>query len=217
MEYLTILEEAEDEFEVKKSIFIGYINRVSCEEEAIQFINNIKTKNKDARHNVYAYVIGQNKEIQRYSDDGEPKGTAGIPILEILKRKNLTDVVVVVTRYFGGVLLGTGGLARAYSKGATIAIAAAGIVEKVIGVKCEVICTYEFLGKIQYICDINKWYIEDILYEDNVKISLFLVKEDIDIFENEINRITSAKANINVEKEKYYFKKENRLYLECNI
>ncbi len=217
MEYFTILEEAEDEFEVKKSVFIGYVNRVACEEEAIQFINSIKAKNKDARHNVYAYVIGENKGVQRYSDDGEPKGTAGIPILEVLKRKNLTDVVIVVTRYFGGILLGTGGLARAYSKGATIAIEAAGIVEKVVGVKCEVICSYEFLGKIQYICDTNKWYIENIQYEDKIKIYLFLMKKEINNFKNEITRITSAKAVVNEEKEKYFFKKENRLYLEGNI
>ncbi len=115
MKYLTVKDETKSEFTEKKSLFIGHACRVYSEEEAIKFIEKIKTIYKDATHNVPAYIIGENREIQRYSDDGEPQGTAGIPALEVLKKKELTDTVIVITRYFGGTLLGSGGLIRAYS------------------------------------------------------------------------------------------------------
>ncbi len=116
MKYITVKQEAIDEFKEKKSLFIGYIKRIEEEEEAKAFIEHIKSKHKDATHNVYAYIVGKNFEIQRYSDDGEPQGTAGVPILEVIKKIGITDCVIVVTRYFGGTLLGTGGLIRAYTK-----------------------------------------------------------------------------------------------------
>jgi len=125
--YRTIHEYGVHEIIINKSRFIGYAKPVESEEDAIKFIEEIKFKHKDATHNVLAYVIGQNNNIQRYSDDGEPSGTAGIPILEVLKKENLRNVVVVVTRYYGGVKLGTGGLVRAYIKGAKIALEASKI------------------------------------------------------------------------------------------
>ncbi len=117
-EYKTLLAYGEGEITIEKSKFIGYATPIKSEEEAIAFIENIRTKHWNATHNVPAYIVGENNEIQRYSDDREPSGTAGIPILEVIKKEDLRNVAVVVTRYFGGIKLGTGGLVRAYTKGA---------------------------------------------------------------------------------------------------
>ena len=122
MAYITIREYGEDEFIEKKSQFIGYAKRCENEEEAKAFVAEIKSMHKQATHNCWAYVVGKNMGIQRYSDDGEPQGTAGIPILEVMKKSNVTDCAIVVTRYFGGIMLGAGGLTRAYTKGASIAL-----------------------------------------------------------------------------------------------
>ena len=138
MSYITVKGRGTDSFEEKKSEFIGYCKRVESEEEAKEFVNEIKNIHKQARHNCHAYIVGENMEIQRYSDDKEPKGTAGIPILEVIKKQNITDCAVVVTRYFGGILLGTGGLTRAYTMGASIAIKNAKIIEKVKAKKLNI-------------------------------------------------------------------------------
>ena len=130
--YKTLHEFGMDEIIIEKSTFIGYAKPIKIEEEAIEFVNEIKKKHKDATHNVWAYTVGKTMNIQRYSDDGEPQGTAGIPTLEVIKKEDLRDVVVVVTRYFGGVKLGAGGLVRAYTKGAKIGIDAAKVIEKVM-------------------------------------------------------------------------------------
>ena len=126
-EYKTVEFENSDEFIEKKSKFIGYVKPVKTQEEATEFINKIKSKHWDATHNVYAYVLQENN-IQRYSDDGEPSGTAGVPVLDVILKSNLVDVCVVVTRYFGGTLLGAGGLVRAYSHGSKIAVEAGNII-----------------------------------------------------------------------------------------
>ena len=136
--YKILYKEGEAEISEKKSRFIAHIAPAQTEEEAQAFIEKIKKQYWDARHNCWAYIIGQNKNIQRYSDDGEPQGTAGIPILEVIKKNDLTDCAVVVTRYFGGILLGAAGLTRAYTKGAVIAINAAGTVEKVLGLRIAI-------------------------------------------------------------------------------
>lgn len=138
-----------DEYIVEKSKFIGHAKPVQTEEEARMFVEEIKQKYKDATHNVWAYTIGQNMNIQRYSDDGEPQGTAGIPTLELIKKEDLRNVVVVVTRYFGGIKLGAGGLVRAYTKGAKLGLDAAKIVEKRPFVSVEIEIEYTLLGKIQ--------------------------------------------------------------------
>ena len=135
--YKTLHEFGMDEIIIEKSTFIGYAKPIKTEEEAIEFVNEIKKKHKDATHNVWAYTVGKTMNIQRYSDDGEPQGTAGIPTLEVIKKEDLRDVVVVVTRYFGGVKLGAGGLVRAYTKGAKIGIDAAKVIEKVMYKKLE--------------------------------------------------------------------------------
>ena len=212
MSYLTIKKRAEDRFEEKKSEFIGHIKRVTTEEEAKEFLNEIKNKYKDARHNCYAYIVGQNMGIQRYSDDGEPQGTAGIPILEVLKKNSLTDCAVVVTRYFGGILLGTGGLTRAYTKGAAIAVKKGGIVEKVNGLKLTIHLEYDLLGKIQYVCGQKNWYIEDTEYTDKVIIYVLCEKSILEEMKSEIIESTNGKVILEESEEGIYFKEENRLF-----
>ncbi|MEG0773202.1 YigZ family protein [Clostridium sp.] len=213
MSYLTIKKEASAEFDEKKSIFIGHVKRIHSEEEAKDFINKIKASHKEARHNVFAYVIGVNKGIQRYSDDGEPQGTGGIPVLEVLKKNELTDIVVVVTRYFGGILLGTGGLARAYSKGAVLAINEGCIVEKVLGLHLRITLDYDLLGKVQYICSTNQWHLEDIIYTDKVEISMYCESSMLNVITNAFVEATSGKVVIAQGDEEYFFKEGNRLYM----
>ncbi|MFD3156201.1 YigZ family protein [Haloimpatiens sp. FM7330] len=213
MGYFTIKEKrAEDRFVERKSEFIGYIKRVESEDEAKEFVNEIRNMHKQATHNVYAYVVGENMGIQRYSDDGEPQGTAGIPVLEVIKKNNITDCAVVVTRYFGGILLGKGGLVRAYSKGAAVAINKAGIVEKVQGIPVEVTIDYDMLGKFQYVCQQNEWYMEDTIYEDIVKLLFFHEVSDKENFENKIIDVTQGKAIIEEKDEEIFFKMNNRLF-----
>ena len=148
--YNTVASEAHSEFVEKKSRFISHVKPVASEAEAIEYIEAVKKKYWDARHNVYAYIIGKNMELQRYSDDGEPQGTGGIPMLEVLRGAQVTDTVAVVTRYFGGTLLGTGGLVRAYTRGAKDGIAAAGIVAMVLCRRISVRTDYTLSGKVQY-------------------------------------------------------------------
>lgn len=212
MAYITIRDRGEDRFEEKKSEFIGYAKRVESEEEAKEFVNEIKSMHKQARHNCWAYVIGQNYGIQRYSDDGEPQGTAGIPILEVMKKQGITDCAIVVTRYFGGILLGAGGLTRAYIKGASIALKSAGVVEKVEGLKLSIEIDYDLIGKIQYLCGQNNWHIEDSEYADKVKIHIYAEKEVAPIIEKEVTEATNGKAVISKTEEGIYFKEENRLF-----
>lgn len=212
MSYFTVKGSATSEFQEKKSTFIGYIKRVNTEEEAKNFVNEIKSMHKEATHNVYAYIVGENKGIQRYSDDGEPQGTAGIPVLEVIKKNDLTDVAVVVTRYFGGILLGGGGLIRAYSKGASSAIEEVGIVEKVKGLKLRFTLEYDLIGKIQYLCGTNNWHIEDTIYTDKVELSLFTEVENKEIIIADFVEATSGKVTICEEDEEYLFKEGYRYY-----
>ncbi len=211
MGYLTIENRASDEFEEKKSVFIGHIKRTETEEEAKEFVAEIKHQYKDARHNVYAYVIGENAGVQRYSDDGEPKGTGGIPVLEVIKKNELRDVTIVVTRYFGGILLGAGGLTRAYSKGASVSIKAGGIVEKVIGVPIKIELPYDLLGKVQYICGSNNWHIEDTQYTEQVELQMYCEKEKLEIIMKTLINETAAKVIISQCEEEFFFKKGDRL------
>lgn len=211
MSYFTIKNEGKGEFEEKKSVFIGHASRIYNEEEARDYVNKIKDLYADARHNVYAYVIGENLGIQRYSDDGEPQGTGGIPVLETIKKNGITDTVVVVTRYFGGILLGTGGLARAYGRGASLAIKAGGVVEKVKGRPVFIVVDYDILGKLQYEFEQNKWYMNDIEYTDKVKIKTIGLSSSIDEMKNKILNITNGRCDIKVESESFYFKEDNVL------
>lgn len=212
MSYITIRDFGEDRFIEKKSEFIGYAKRCETEEEAKAFVSEIKSMHKQARHNCWAYVIGENMGTQRYSDDGEPQGTAGIPILEVMKKSDITDCAVVVTRYFGGVLLGAGGLTRAYTKGASIALKAGGVVEKVLGVKLSSTMDYDMLGKIQYICGQNNWHIEDVEYSDKVKVNILAELTSVNEMESKFVEATNGKIENVKSDEEIYFKEENRLF-----
>ena len=213
MEYRTIKGQASAEYEEKKSVFIGSVARVSTEDEARNFINSIKASHRESRHNVYAYVIGANCSIQRYSDDGEPQGTGGIPVLEVIKRNNITDIVIVVTRYFGGVLLGASGLVRAYSKAAALAVKEAGIVEKVNAVMLRIRIDYDLLGKIQYTFNKNNWQIDNTEYTDMVELSIVCEKEKIEEIREALMDITNNKFTILDQKEDIYFKENHKFLL----
>lgn len=183
--YKTIRNEAQDEFIEKHSRFIGYIKPVTTQEQATQFINEIKSRHWDATHNVYAYILREG-QVQRYSDDGEPQGTAGVPTLDVLKKEGLTDCVVVVTRYFGGTLLGAGGLVRAYSHGAKIAVDAGGVVTmapcKILRVKCD----YNFYGKLLTLIEECSGTVEDSEFSDNVDVMFRIPADKTDMFDERL-------------------------------
>ena len=169
-EYLTVAKETSDEFVVKHSRFIGYIKPVETQEEAIEFINEKKSKHWDATHNVYAYIL-RDGQIRRYSDDGEPQGTAGIPVLDVLQKEGLTDCVVVVTRYFGGILLGGGGLVRAYSHAAKLAVDASGVIKMSVCVRAECECDYGYYGRLSSLIPECGGIIENSEFTENVKVT----------------------------------------------
>ena len=169
-EYLTVAKETEDEFTVKHSRFIGYIKPVTTQEEAVEFINSKKSKHWDATHNVYAYIL-RDGQIRRYSDDGEPQGTAGIPVLDVLQKEGLTDCVVVVTRYFGGILLGGGGLVRAYSHAAKLAVDAGGVIKMSMCVRAECECDYGYYGRLASLIPECGGTIENSEFTENVKVT----------------------------------------------
>lgn len=212
MAYITIRQYGEDEFIEKKSQFIGYAKRCESEEEAKAFVTEIKNKHKQATHNCWAYVVGKNMGIQRYSDDGEPQGTAGIPILEVMKKSNVTDCAIVVTRYFGGIMLGAGGLTRAYTKGASIALKAGGVVEKVEGVNVSLEMDYDMIGKVQYMCAQNNWHIEDTEYTDKVVAHILAELSVADEIEKSAIEASNGKVSINKSDVDIYFKENNKLF-----
>ena len=213
MGYYTILNQGKGKLEEKKSVFLSYAKRVFTEEEAKEYINEIKVFNKTARHNVYAYILGEKMNVQRYSDDGEPQGTGGMPVLEVIKKNEITDVVVVVTRYFGGVLLGVGGLTRAYCRAASLCIDESEIVERIMGIRLEIIVSYELLGKLQYLFAQKNWHIENIEYTEKIKVSIFCQLDMLETVEGVINEVSSGKVTFQKDEERIYFKKDNRLFL----
>ncbi len=172
--YLVPYEEhGTDRFEEKKSKFIGDIYRVETQEEAVARLNEVKAKYRDSKHHCYAYIIREGNYM-RYSDDGEPQGTAGMPILEVLRHAGVTNAVCVVTRYFGGVLLGTGGLARAYTKGAQIALAAAGIAQMDRYSLMLLSCPYNMHDAIQKLLPEHDATVDDIEYGADVTLTVAL-------------------------------------------
>lgn len=176
-EYKTVEKEASDFFIEKKSKFIGYAKPVKTQEDALEFISKIKSKHWDATHNVYAYVLRDNN-IQRYSDDGEPSGTAGVPVLDVMLKESLVDVCVVATRYFGGTLLGAGGLVRAYSHTSKIALDAAGIITMA---QCSVMSAevdYSFYDRLNILLSDFSAVILNTSFSDKVCVE-FSVKENI--------------------------------------
>ena len=166
------------EVEEKKSRFIANLFYVESVEEAENCLKQIKKKYYDARHNCYAYVVKEESIIKKSSDDGEPSGTAGSPILNVIERNNLCNVIIIVTRYFGGILLGTGGLVRAYTEAATNAVNQAKIVEQEKGLEVEFELSYSDIEKFKYYCNLKNIKIVNITYTENVKIVIDLTEEE---------------------------------------
>ena len=211
--YKTLHELGMDEIIIEKSTFIGYAKPIKTEEEAVAFVNEIKKKHKDATHNVWAYTIGKHMNIQRYSDDGEPQGTAGIPTLEVIKKEDLRDVVVVVTRYFGGIKLGAGGLVRAYTKGAKVGLEAAKIIEKVMYQELRVKIDYTQLGKVQNEIMNMGYFIKDTVYEDYVEIIVYSRINEVEDIISRMTEITSATAKLKLGEEFYLSEEEGKIIL----
>ena len=211
--YKTLHKFGVDEYIVEKSTFIGYAKPIKTEEEAIAFVNEIKKKHKDATHNVWAYTVGENMNIQRYSDDGEPQGTAGIPTLEVIKKEDLRDVVVVVTRYFGGIKLGAGGLVRAYTKGAKVGIEAGIVIEKVKYTEVKIKIEYTQLGKIQNEIMNLGFTVKDTIYSEDVEIIVYSKVEDVESLKDRIIDITSGTADVSLGDEYYLSEKNGQLIL----
>lgn len=187
--YLTIAKNTTYEQTIKKSRFICSIARVSSEEEAQQFITSIQAANKKATHNCFAYMIGDNDQIQRESDNGEPSGTAGIPILESLKLAKIHNVVAVVTRYFGGIKLGAGGLIRAYSNTTTEAIHQASLVQRIKQAILKITVTYALHDPLLYYLKENNLEVAGEEYGVNVETSIYVNETDLkDVKEKLINR-----------------------------
>jgi uncharacterized YigZ family protein len=194
--YYTVKGYGENEIVIEKSRFICYINRATTEEEAVQFIQQIKKKHWDATHNCSAYIIGEHDQIQKANDDGEPSGTAGIPMLEVLKKKGLKDTVAVVTRYFGGIKLGAGGLVRAYGKSVSEGLKAAGIVERRLARIMHVTIDYTWLGKVENELRSSDYTIKDAHYSENVELEIFVEEAEKQTFVDWITELTNGRAKI---------------------
>ena len=203
MEYKTIRARAEDEFIERRSRFIGHIAPVGSEEEAIAFIEEVRASNREANHNCYAYVLREG-QIKRYSDDGEPQGTAGQPMLNVFLKEEVTNAVCVVTRYFGGVLLGTGGLVRAYSGAVKAGLASSVIITRMWGVKLVISTDYTGLGKIQYILGQRGICILNSEYTDTVRLEVLLADDIKEQVKAEITEGTNGQAGL-CETEKLQF------------
>lgn len=201
-EYKTVEFESSDEFTEKKSRFIGYVKPVKTQAEAVEFINSIKSKHWDATHNVSAYVLKENN-IQRSSDDGEPSGTAGVPVLDVLLKEGLVDVCVVVTRYFGGTLLGAGGLIRAYSHGSKIAVEAGHIITMA---PCKIITAsvdYSFYDRMNIILGDFGANIENSEFADKVNIVFSLKESLVDNLSKTLTEQSNGKYTLNIIGEKF--------------
>ena len=203
-EYKIIYKGGMGEIEEKKSRFIATVEPIEKEEDAIAFIERMKKKYWDARHNCSAYVIGEKNQIQRCSDDGEPSQTAGRPMLDVLLGEGVHNVVVVVTRYFGGTLLGTGGLVRAYSGATKEGLKNSVIVTKKLGSKYEIDTDYNGIGKIQYIiCQMGLTTL-DTIYTDAVKVVVIVPENDCNAFEKKVAEATYGRANMEMQGKIYY-------------
>ena len=196
MAYFCVYQGGSGEIVEKKSRFIAYVKPVETEEEALLFIESIKKKHWDARHNCYAYVIGQRSELQRASDDGEPQGTAGRPMLDVLNGAQLHNTVVVVTRYFGGVLLGTGGLVRAYSQAVQAGLEASIIIEKKAGACWKVTADYTDYGKLQYLLAQRKIPVLQSDFQEKVRLELVVPLEEEGKLRSELQDAVGGRAEI---------------------
>ncbi len=202
--FKTVYERAEREININKSRFIGHVSPVSSEEEAQAFVEEIKKKHRTATHNVPVYLLGEDHGIQKYSDDGEPSGTAGVPILNMLKNEGITDVAIVITRYFGGVKLGTGGLVRAYTQSAKEALEAAKVIEMIMYELIQVDLEYNQHGKIQHYLENNPHYfLKDTLYTDKVSLLIYSRPDEKQSLMGKLSDICNGEEAAVVIEEKY--------------
>lgn len=202
-DYKTVLENASDEFVEKRSRFIGYCKPVKTEQEAIDFINEKRSEHWNATHNVYAYSLREGN-IKRYSDDGEPSGTAGMPVLDVIVKNEIFDVVVVVTRYFGGVLLGTGSLVRAYSHGSKIAVEAAKPVIMQNCLVCEARCAYNQYGKVSSLIIGVGAAVDDTVYESDVLVKFHIKPDLLGTLNKKLADATSGGVTVEQKDEQYF-------------
>ncbi|MBS7341440.1 MAG: YigZ family protein [Suilimivivens sp.] len=207
--YKVVYQAGSGEYEEKRSRFIANVAPVSSEEEATAFIESIRKKYYDARHNCPAFIIGRNRELTRCSDDGEPSGTAGKPILEVLLSAGVTNVAVVVTRYFGGTLLGTGGLVRAYTQATKEGLADAGIATMRFGKELTIGIDYTDVGKVQYILGSRQIDIAQSRYTQTVEFDIRIPAEAVGALTKELTEATAARACIEITGEGYYMDKES--------
>lgn len=210
--YKTILSEGICEHIEKKSRFIGHAAPVKSEEEARAFIEAVKKKHWDARHSCSAFIIGESGTLMRSSDDGEPQGTAGKPILDVLLGADVKNIVIVVTRYFGGTLLGTGGLVRAYSRAAREALAAAGVCELAYCRRLAIGCSYTDFGRVQYELNSGGYIVEDIAYTDNVCAVALAECERAERLCSELTEATGGRADISDKGGVYIARREDGGY-----
>lgn len=202
-EFLTVQKEASAELEEKKSRFIATVKPVASEEEARSFIEGLKSRYWNATHNVYAYYLCEGAVQQKFSDDGEPSGTAGLPVLEAIKKLGVQDAAVVVTRYFGGTLLGASGLVRAYGKSAAMGIEAAGIIKRQLCVEAEIALDYSLLGKVQAIAASKGYKVKDTVYAQNVTMYLYIPVDEFEVFSELMTEATNANVLISAGKKTY--------------
>lgn len=195
-QYYTVKNNGEHEIVIQKSRFIAHVMRAETEEEAQEFIQKIKKEHWNATHNCSAYLIGEHDQIQKANDDGEPSGTAGVPILEVLKKKHLKDTVVVVTRYFGGIKLGAGGLIRAYGKATSEGIEATGIVERKLMQVISTKIDYTWLGKVENELRSSIYEIKEIHYLDQVEIETYVEEAEAGNFTDWMIELTNGQGEI---------------------
>ena len=195
-DYKTVKGFGEAEIAISKSRFITHVSRAETEEEAIEFIEHIKKLHSSATHNCSCYMIGEHDQIQKANDDGEPSGTAGVPMLEVLKKQGLKDTVVVVTRYFGGIKLGGGGLIRAYGKATTEGIDAAQVVERKLHHVMKIAIDYTWLGKVENEVRNSQYTLNDIQYAEAVEVLVDVEKDEEENFINWVTELTNGQSII---------------------
>lgn len=208
-----VYEAGKGEIIEKKSRFIANVYSILNEEDVISYINAVKKQYWDAKHNCYAFVLGERNQIQRCSDDGEPAGTAGKPILEVILGSGIENCLIIVTRYFGGTLLGTGGLVRAYSQAAKAGLDNSMILEKKTGIKIKIHTDYNSLGKIQYIAGQMNLDIIDIEYSEMVSITMVVSTEILHEFEKKIIDATAGKITLQRKEEQYFAYNDGKIVL----
>lgn len=201
--YRTVRQEGCGEYEVKRSRFLCYVKPVRTPDEAAAFIASVKQKHWDARHNCSAYRLREG-DLKRFSDDGEPQGTAGMPILDVLEKQDVTDVCVVITRYFGGVLLGAGGLVRAYSHSASLALEAGEVIEMVPCAECRITCDYTLYGRIPSLLAEHDGRETGSDFTDRVSVTFLLPEEKLEAFRAKLTELSSGQCGVEVTGSGFY-------------